>query len=278
MNPHAGHHYRIGEIEVTPLWDGPLASSLDKIIDPAHRSEAEQLIAKSPPNALTMEVYGYLLRIGDKLALIDTGAGRQMSADLGKLTGALRENGVAPEQIGHIFLTHMHRDHFGGLVDENGHAVFPNAELIVHETEATFWLQTRLEDMPKRSHRYVDLARSILSPYMGRLRQMKSDESLMGLTARWAPGHTPGHTCWHIQSGGQSLLAWGDLVHIAWIHLPSPHIAMEYDLDPVVALQSRRRVLDWVASERLLVAGAHLPETGVGMIARLGGGYTFESK
>ncbi len=278
MNPHAGHRYRIGDIEVTPLWDGPLDSSLDKILDPAHRREAEQLLAKAPAGAMTMDVYGYLLRIGDQLALIDTGAGRQMSANLGKLTTALGDNGVTPGQIGHVFLTHLHRDHFGGLIDERDRAVFPNAQLVVHETEAAFWLETKLENMPTRAHRYVDLAREILSPYAGRVRRMTSDESLMGVTARWAPGHTPGHTCWHIQSGGQSMLAWGDLVHIAWIHLPAPHIAMEYDLDPVLARTSRERVLDWVAGEKIIVAGAHLPETGVGTVVRHGGGYEFQSK
>jgi len=276
METRASRSYRIGKIEVTPLWDGPLASSLEKIPDPAHRREAEQLIAQAPAGAMTMDVFGYLLKIDGGFALIDTGAGCQMSADLGKLVDSLRAHGVTPEQIGHIFLTHLHRDHFGGLVDARGHAAFPNAQLIVHEREAAFWLDTELEDMIERARRYRDLARALTAPYANRIRRLKSDEGFLGVTARPAPGHTPGHTCWHVQSGGQSILAWGDLIHIAWLHLPSPHIAMEYDLDPATALQSRRRVLDWVSNERILVAGAHLPSPGVGTIVREGNGYAFE--
>jgi hypothetical protein len=51
---------------------------------------------------------------------------------------------------------------------------------------------------------------------------------------------------------------------------------MEYDLDPAVAKATRLRVLDWVARERIAVAGAHLPSPGIGAIVRDGNGYGFE--
>lgn len=266
----------IGAIEVTPLWDGPLPSSIEKIPDPLHRAEAETLLAKAGPDALTMNVYGFLLRLGDRLALIDTGAGRLVNPALGRLSAALNANGVAPQRIDAIFMTHVHRDHYGGLVDDEGNAAFPNAELILHDKEASFWLDSRLEDMPARARRYGDSTRQVLSLYADRLRRVKDNEGLPGVSAHLAPGHTPGHTCWLVQSGGQSLLAWGDLIHIAQIHLPSPHIAMEYDLDPVVARQTRSRVLDWVAGDGIAVAGAHLPSPGIGAIVRSGQGYAYQ--
>lgn len=276
MQPQASRGRMIGAVEVTPLWDGPLPSSLDKIPDPLHRAEAEALVAKAGPAALTMAVYGYLLRLGERLALIDTGAGCLVNAALGRLPAALAAQGVAPERIGHIFLTHVHRDHFGGLADAAGQAAFPNAELVLHEREACFWLDSRIEDVPPRARRYYDSSRHVLSLYASRLRRVKDNEGLPGVSACLAPGHTPGHTCWLVQSRSQSLLAWGDLIHIAHIHLPSPHIAMEYDLDPAVAKQSRLRILDWVAGDGIPVAGAHLPAPGIGMIVRNGNGYAYE--
>ena len=276
MKLQASRPHMVGAIEVTPLWDGPLASSLGQIPDPAHRLEAERLLATAPPDALIMNVYGFLLKLGDSFALIDTGAGRLVNSDLGKLPVALRASGVTPERIEHIFMTHVARDHYGGLADDQGKAAFPNAELVLHEKEAGYWLDSRLEDMPQRARRHIDSARQSLSLYASRLRKVKDNEHILGVTAHLAAGHTPGHTCWLVQSGGQSLLAWGDLIHIACIHLPAPHIAMEYDLDPVLALQTRLRVLDWVAKDRIPVAGAHLPSPGIGVVVRNGSGYAFE--
>jgi glyoxylase-like metal-dependent hydrolase (beta-lactamase superfamily II) len=276
MQLQASRPRMIGAIEVTPLWDGPLPAGLSAIPDPAHRLEAERLIAMAPPDALPMNVYGFLLKLGDSFALIDTGAGRLFNANLGKLPYALSALGVAPERIEHIFMTHVARDHYGGLANDEGDAAFPNAELVLHEKEAGFWLDSEFEDMPQRARRNVDSARQFLSLYASRLRRVKDDENILGVTAHLAPGHTPGHTCWLVQSGGQSLLAWGDLIHIAHVHLPAPHIVMEYDLDPVLALQSRLRVLDWVAEDRIPVAGAHLPFPGIGAVVRNGTGYAFE--
>jgi len=267
---------RVGGVEVTPLWDGPLPSSLEKIPDPRHRAEAERLIAKAGAQALTMNVYGFLLRLDGDLALIDAGAGRMANPGLGRLAAALATQGVAPAEIMTVFMTHMHRDHFGGLVTADGKAAFPNAELVLHEAEARFWLGGKAEAMPARARRYLEATREVLSLYAGRLRQVKADEGAPQVVAFPMSGHTPGHTGWLVRSGAQAMLAWGDLIHIAQVHLPSPHIAMEYDLDPAVAKATRLRVLDWVARERIAVAGAHLPSPGIGAIVRDGNGYGFE--
>lgn len=267
---------RVGEVEVTPLWDGPLPSSLEKIPDPQHRAEAERLIAKAGAQALTMNVYGFLLRLGGGLALIDAGAGRMANPGLGRLAAALAAQGVAPAQIMTVFMTHMHRDHFGGLVTADGKAAFPNAELVLHEAEARFWLDGEAGAMPARARRYLDATREVLLLYAGRLRRVKDHEGSPEVAAHLMSGHTPGHTGWLIRSGAQAMLAWGDLIHIAQVHLPSPHIAMEYDLDPAVAKATRLTVLDWVVRERIAVAGAHLPSPGIGMIVRDGDGYGFE--
>jgi glyoxylase-like metal-dependent hydrolase (beta-lactamase superfamily II) len=248
----------IGDIEVTPLWDGPLPTSLEKIPDPLHRAEAEKLIATAGPDALTMNVYCFLLKRGGRFALIDAGAGRLVNPELGQLPAALKALGVAPQQIDYIFMTHVHRDHYGGLVDDADAAAFPNAELVLHEKEASFWLDSRLEDIPARARRHFDSTRQTLALYAGRIRRVT------------------GHTCWLVQSEGQSILAWGDLIHIAHIHLPSPHIAMEYDLDPVVAHGTRLQVLEQVAANKILVAGAHLPAPGIGAIVSDGNAYAYQ--
>ncbi len=270
MRDEARATLKIGDIEITPLLDGPLPATLGKIPDPRHRAEAEKLLESAPADALTMPVFGYLLKLGARHALVDAGAGALMSKELGQLADALAASGVSPAQIATIYMTHMHKDHFGGLVDAAGAAVFPNAELVLHETEAAFWMDRAFEDMPERAWRFFDVTRTTLAAYGDRVRRAREGEDIQGVSAHLAPGHTPGHACWLAQSGGKSVLAWGDLIHIAYLHLPAPHVVMEYDLDPALALQSRRRVLDWVTKDAIPVAGAHLPAPGIHSIARRG--------
>jgi glyoxylase-like metal-dependent hydrolase (beta-lactamase superfamily II) len=268
--------YSVGRIEVVPLWDGPLPTSLEKIPDSAHREEAEALIASISRDALVLDVYAFLVRIGDHCALIDTGSGRLGNPALGRVAQAIAAAGVTPSEISTIFMTHAHRDHYGGLVDAQGLAAFPNAELIFHEKEAAFWLDTEFEDMPLRARPHYHPTRAVLRCYEGRIRRVTDDEDVLGICAVLAPGHTPGHTCWLMQSDGAYMLAWGDIIHIAEMHLAAPHIAMAYDYDPEVALRSRLRVLDWVATDRIPIAGAHLPPPGMSVIVRHGGHYAYE--
>jgi glyoxylase-like metal-dependent hydrolase (beta-lactamase superfamily II) len=267
---------RIGAVEVISLWDGPLATSFDKIPDAGHREEAQRLVAQAGPDALTMNVYAFLLKHEGANALIDAGAGPFMGVELGRLRRRLNEAGLKPQDITRIFMTHVHRDHYGGLTDAEGVAVFPNAELVLHEVEAAYWLDTPEANLPERAQRNLPGARQALAAYSGRLHRMKEGETLGPLRAQLAPGHTPGHTSWVVESNGQSLIAWGDLTHLAPVHLPAPHIAMEYDLDPRTALHSRLRLLDRVAETDVMIAGAHLPAPGLGFIKRSNGAYRFE--
>jgi len=53
---------------------------------------------------------------------------------------------------------------------------------------------------------------------------------------------------------------------------------LTFDLDPEAARRSRIRVFDWVATDRIRVAGAHLNPPGFGHVARSGSGYRFEAE
>ena len=129
-------------------------------------------------------------------------------------------------------LTHLHSDHSLGLIDQEGRAVFPNAELIVHETEAAFWLDRTLQDNdPERITRNSKAQRAVTAPYRGRIRRIKDGEVLPGITAMLRPGHTPGHTNWLIQSGGEHILIWGDIVHLAAVQLARPEARLIYDVE-----------------------------------------------
>jgi glyoxylase-like metal-dependent hydrolase (beta-lactamase superfamily II) len=267
---------QIGDITVTALSDGVLAAPLDVVLGVA-RAEIERLAGRKPGEPLPIAVNAFLLERAGKCALVDTGSGNSMGPTLGKLPENLRVLGVAPERIETIFLTHLHPDHSNGLVDDAGNAIYPNAEVVLHETEAAFWLdRDEASGATERIRRNIAKTAVTTAPYRARMRTVRDGEAVPDISALLLAGHTPGHTGWLIQSGKDSLLIWGDLVHLAAIQIARPDTGLVYDVDPQAACATRRRMFDRVAADKLVVAGAHLDFPGFGTIVRKGSGFAFE--
>jgi glyoxylase-like metal-dependent hydrolase (beta-lactamase superfamily II) len=268
------YHRRIGDIVVTALSDGYLDAPFAAMrVAP---EEAEQILARelrrSPPR---ISVNCFAVYSGGRLALIETGSGTSMGPTLGWLPRNLAAAGIDPGEVETILLTHMHPDHSNGLVGDAGEVLFPSAELRVHENEVAHWHDDgRMAQATERQKiRYFQGARQQFAPYRDRARTFREGEVFPGITAIPIPGHTPGHTAFLVESGGESLLIWGDTVHVPEIQLARPEVTMEFDSDPDAAAAARRRIFDMAASERLLVAGMHLHFPGFGRMAKRGDGY-----
>jgi len=267
--------FHAGGVDVRPFSDGLLKTSIDFVIG-MERSQADALVGGTSDGSLDIPVNSFLFRTSGATVLIDVGAGNTMQSSLGKLAGNLVAAGVAPADVTHILLTHLHPDHANGLVDDAGHAVYPNAEILVHEREFDFWAGEGGSAEPDNVKRQRARNRISLRPYLDRVRRMRDGDTVVNCSPMLAPGHSPGHTCWRIGTGQDAFIAWGDLVHFAKIQISHPDTAVKYDLDPDLARQSRLRMLDILANERLAVAAAHVGAPGFGFLARKGPGYVFE--
>jgi glyoxylase-like metal-dependent hydrolase (beta-lactamase superfamily II) len=268
---------KVGAIEVTSVSDGVFKTSLDVFLG-IERAEGERLLGAAGANELQLSVNSFLFNLDGKWALTDAGTGPTMGPELGHLPDNLRATGVAPEAIDYVLLTHMHPDHSNGLVDAAGKPYFPNAQLIMHEEEARFWLEREEKPSdPERLRRNTEAARRVTASYRARMRTVRDGEVLPGLSAVLQAGHTPGHTAWLLQSQGDRLLIWGDIVHMAAIQVPRPDAALVFDVDPEAARAARRRTFEWAVQERLRVAGAHLPAPGFSYLQRDGDGYRLEA-
>jgi glyoxylase-like metal-dependent hydrolase (beta-lactamase superfamily II) len=267
----------VGEFTITAVSDGVLYSNHDVILG-VDKEDSAQLTGVPYGQPLPLDVNSFLIRHDGKLILSDAGSGHSMQPTLGKLPENLRALGAPPEAIDIIMLTHLHSDHSLGLVDPQGRPHFPKAQLLIHEVEAAFWLDRELR--PNDSERIVtnsNKQRAVTAPYRDRIRRVRDGEVLPGISAMLRPGHTPGHTNWLIQSGGERLLIWGDIVHLAAVQLARPQARLIYDVDTEMAARTRARVLDYVARERLTVAGAHLSFPGFGRVARSGERFEIEA-
>ena len=266
---------RIGSLDLRIFDDGMLKTSLDLLFD-IDRTKAAELAGAQPDGSVFIPVNNFLFQRDGATVLIDAGAGNTMQPTLGKLPDNLRSGGVSPADVTHILLTHLHPDHANGLVDDAGHAIYPNAEIIVLAREHDFWMSDDGAGDSEIVRKTRARNRVNLAPYRERLRLLRDGEEVLGCTALCAPGHSPGHTCWRIAAGGEALLAWGDLVHLSRIQIRHPEAALSYDLDKELAKQSRRRVLDMAASEGLMIAGAHVDAPGLGHVVRKGATFDLE--
>jgi len=272
------YHRQIGDIVVTALSDGTLTRTHEMMRGVSAQEGKHHLDAAFRP-AFVLSINAFLIWSGERLALVETGSGKYLGPEAGHLMASLAAAGVSPGQIDTILLTHMHPDHSAGLTDlSSGRANYPNAELVVHENEPRHWLHDDAA-MARGTERERKLmfqqAREQTAPYLSRMRTFRQGEVFPGVTAIPAHGHTPGHTAYLIESGGERLLIWGDVVHMPEVQVPRPEISMVVDTDPDAAAVTRRRMFDMVASERLLVTGMHLHYPGFGHIAREGTGYRY---
>ena len=267
--------FAVGGVDVRGFSDGILKTSIDFVMK-MDRAQAAELTKCSADGSLFIPVNNFLFERDGKIIMIDAGAGNTMQPTLGKLPENLRAAGIDPKAITHIVITHIHPDHANGLVDDTGAAIYPNAEILVHAQEYDFWMAESDGATPEKVAKTRARNRINMTPYVERTRRMRDGEEVLGCTPILAPGHSPGHTCWRIGTGRDAFIAWGDLVHFSDIQISHPDTAVSYDLDPDMARQSRLRMLDMVANEKLAVAGAHVNAPGFGHLTRKGSGYRFE--
>ena len=273
------YHRRIGDVLVTGLSDGYVDMGYG-IFRNIPAEETRAILTRdhriSPPR---ISVNAFALRMNGRIYLIDCGSADIMGPTCGHLPANLAATGIDPASVDGVLLTHVHPDHSNGLTDVATSArLFPNAEVIVHENEINHWfndeLMAKAAERPRR--RYFEAGRTQLKPYMAadRVRTFRNGEVLPGVTAIPIAGHTPGHTAYVIASGGQTLIVWGDTVHVPEIQVARPEVTMEFDSDPQAAAATRQMVFDMVVSDDMLIGGMHLHFPGFGHMRREAGRYS----
>ena len=274
-------YYRmmLGDIEITALLDGVLDLQPGQLLTNTTKTEVSKLLARSfLGDAVATSVNAYLINTGNQLVLVDAGAATLFGPGLNQLHGNLKAAGYQPEQVDAVVITHMHGDHVGGLMQE-GKLAFPNATVYADKHDADFWLSAEnLEKAPKEMKVFFQGAQMSLNPYVssGKFKAFDGDTEIApGVKAIAAHGHTPGHAIYAVESKGQKLVLWGDLMHVAAVQFPKPSVTITFDTDSKAAAVQRKKAFADAAKKGYWVGSAHLPFPGIGHLRADGKGYVF---
>ena len=267
----------LGDFEITALSDGTVALPVDTLLTNTTKAKVDAALKNAYLKApVETSVNCFLINTGTKLVLIDAGAGNLFGPTLGKLITNLKASGYQPEQVDEIYITHMHPDHVGNLV-ASGKMAFPNAIVRAGKAEGEFWLtQANMDKAPNEGKDFFKGAMASVNPYVkaGKYKPIESDGELVpGIRAIAAPGHTPGHTIYEVESKGQKLVVWGDLIHVAAVQFPDPTVTIQFDTDSTKAAAERKKAFADAAKGGYFAAIAHISFPGIGQLRAEGAGY-----
>lgn len=237
----ASCNVRKGHVEIIPIQDNPTERFMSRSLFPEAPDSLFEALGLE--GGIPSSVCAFLVKSNGKNILFDAANGAPDS----RLMPVLDSCGISPENIEMIFITHLHGDHIGGLM-QNGMATFPNAKLYVNKVEYDAWMA-----MPQEQ---TERLRTTFEAYGSRLVTFDiTDELPCGIEAIEAYGHTPGHT---IYKAGDVLIV-GDIMHGTALQNGNPQYCARFDMDKEQSIESRKRIMEMGKKENMKMYGMHFP-------------------
>lgn len=118
--------------QIIPLSEGTFTVGSDKLFAPFNLEKEE--LTDRPTGSLLVEVQPFVIINDQDIILLDTGLGFNHPDGNNHLVANLAEHNILPEDVTKILMSHLHKDHAGGL----NPAIFYNAQIYIFKPELNF--------------------------------------------------------------------------------------------------------------------------------------------
>lgn len=266
----SSQHYFVGSAEIFRVTEQLINLSPARLF-PDHQ---EELSATRLPDELTLSIHSWIIRMPNRLIVIDTGIGNGRDRDGNPFFDHLHTDfaerlvsaGVDRQQVDTVLMTHLHIDHVGWNTYHDGvgwKPMFPNARYVLSEQGLEHWRHD-----PKRQIIYGDSIQPVLDAGLAHASDQTGSMDLGdGLRCMSTPGHSPDHSVIVLESKGRYALFGGDIMHHP-IQVSLPHWNSTFCEHKPGAVESRRKVLRWSAEHQALYFSAHFANSSAGRIER----------
>jgi len=276
------YRYKVGSFEVTVVTDGMNSNPLsDAYVANAPKADVSAALAANflPTDKVSHSYTPVVVNTGSKLVAIDTGLGLgmfdQSKGAVGQYHGNLQAAGIDRNAVDVVIISHFHGDHINGLIGPENKPAFPNAEIMVPETEWAFWAdESNVSKLPEVARPQMGNVKRVFGIVNKVTKYQAGKEIVPGITAIASPGHTPGHTSHVLASGDSKVLIQADITAGATtLFARHPDWQFVFDTDKAQAVETRKKLYDMAATEKMLVQGYHIAFPSLVYVERSGSGF-----
>ncbi|WP_432925497.1 MBL fold metallo-hydrolase [Microbispora sp. CA-135349] len=179
----------------------------------------------------------------------------------GELPDNLRRLGREPRHIEAVAITHLHTGHLGWAWTPAPGTDTPPFAHATHFVAAPEWER---RDLAAEGGATAER----LAAFASRVHPAADGEEIFpGVRARFAAGHTVGHTTYVISAGDRRLIAFGDALHSP-VQVTRPEWSCGIDHDPAESAEHRRRLVEELSRPGTVGYGGHFADVVFGRAER----------
>jgi len=222
-------------MQVYPLSEGVFTIGHDKVFVPFDPENEE--LTDRPTGSLLVEIQPFLIKTESDLIILDTGLGYETADGEPQIHANLRALGYEPGAVTKVLMSHLHKDHAGGLMNRIafGAAIpmFPYATYYIHRQEADYALEKG------RPSYHPDEIEPLLQTGQVQWLEGKKETIAPGISWQHSGGHCPGHIVWLLEENGEKIFFGGD--EAPQLRQLKYHYVAKYDFDGRKAMHLREK-------------------------------------